>query len=97
MVDRRQAMYTAFEYILAFLTLFGAWGGFPAPPKFFVWLTTKVPFLRYFFQWLMLFVLVYQGGASQQAILAVVTSLAFFLIFELVKWIENRYWPGPVE
>ncbi len=90
-------MYTAFEYALSFLTLFGAWGGFPVPPKFFTWLTANVPFLRYFFQWLMLFVLVYQGGSGQKALLAAVTSSVFFIVFEIVKGIENRFWPGEVE
>jgi len=84
--------FNLFEYILSFLTLFGAWGGFPTPPKFFTWLTANVPFLRYFFQWLMLFVLVYQGGSGQKAMLAAVTSTVFFFLFEFVKWIERKFW-----
>lgn len=90
------ATFTPFQYALSFLTLFGAWGGFPTPPKFFTWLTANVPGLRYVFQWLMLFVLVYQGGSGQDLILALVTSIAFFVLFEIVKMIERAFWTEPV-
>lgn len=73
------------KLVLPLLTLLGAWGGFPAPPKSFEFLA-KSPFFQYFFLW----VLVMQGGASADPDLSLVAVLLFVLFAELVKFIESR-------
>ena len=70
--------------ILPFLTLIGAWGGFPESPRMFKSLTTWKPF-QYFFLW----VLVMQGGASVDPGLSLVAVLIFGIITEIIKLIEG--------
>jgi hypothetical protein len=73
------------KLVLPALTLLGAWGGFPTPPKSFSFLA-KNRFFQYFFLW----VLVMQGGASADPDLSLVAVLIFVLFAELVKYFERR-------
>lgn len=78
---------------LTFLTLFGVWGfGDYKPPKFFTWLTAEAPFVKYFMQWLMMFVLAYQGLGDKNLLVSFIASTLFFGIFEIVKLIERMFW-----
>ena len=70
---------------LPFLTLIGAWGGFPDSPRMFKKLTTWRPF-QYFFLW----VLVMQGGASVDPGLSLLSVLIFVAITEIIKMIEGK-------
>jgi hypothetical protein len=73
------------KLVLPILTLIGALGGFPTPPKSFAFLAEN-RFFQYFFLW----VLVMQGGASADPDLSLVAVLIFVLFIELVKYIENK-------
>ena len=72
------------KLILPFLTLIGAWGGFPSAPRMFNFLAEWRPF-QYFFLW----VLVMQGGASLDPGLSLVAVLIFVAITEIIKLIEG--------
>jgi len=72
------------KLVLPFLTLIGAWGGFPDSPRMFKKLTTWRPF-QYFFLW----VLVMQGGASVDPGLSLLSVLIFVAITEIIKLIEG--------
>lgn len=69
--------------ILPMLTLLGAWGGFPPPPKMFEGIAKWRPF-QYFFLW----VLVMQGGASVDPGLSLLSVLIFVAITEIIKLVE---------
>lgn len=71
--------------VLPMLTLIGALGGFPQPPKSFAFLANN-RFFQYFFLW----VLVMQGGASADADLSLVAVLFFVLFIEGFKYFEKR-------
>lgn len=73
------------KLILPMLTLIGALGGFPAPPKSFQFLADN-KFFQYFFLW----VLVMQGGGSVDADLSLVAVLLFVLVIEGIKFFEKR-------
>lgn len=76
-----------------FLTLFGVWGfGDYDPPHFFKWITSELNIVKYFFQWLFMFILAYQGLGSQDLVVSLVASLLFYFIFEIVKFIERKFW-----
>ena len=70
--------------VLPMLTLIGAWGGFPDSPKMFKKISGKK-----FFQYLFLWVLVMQGGASSDPGLSFVAVAIFGLITELLKYFEE--------
>lgn len=72
------------KLVLPFLTLIGAWGGFPDSPRMFKSLTTWRPF-QYFFLW----VLVMQGGASVDPGLSLLSVGIFVVITEVIKLIEG--------
>lgn len=72
------------KLVLPMLTLIGAWGGFPEPPKSFKKITQN-RFFQYFFLW----VLVMQGGASADADLSLVAVLIFVFISEIIKKYEE--------
>eukprot|EP00466_Bigelowiella_natans_P006821 jgi/Bigna1/129966/aug1.10_g4674 len=64
------------EYIGAMATMVGFMGGFPAPPRIFQTLTFRYETL----QWLMVYVLIWQGGGGQDYYRsAIVTAVAFAL------------------
>ena len=64
------------EYVVAIATMIGYMGGFPSPPRIFQTLTFRYETL----QWLMVFVLIWQGGGGQDVYRsAIVTALAYVL------------------
>lgn len=71
--------------ILPFLTLVGAWGGFPEPPRMFKKIV-EYRFFQYFFLW----VLVMQGGASVDPGLSLVSVIVFVSISEVIKMLEGE-------
>jgi hypothetical protein len=73
------------KLVLPMLTLIGAWGGFPEPPKLFKFLT-DISIFKYLFLW----VLVMQGGAGLDADLSLVAVLMFFIFSESIKFIERN-------
>lgn len=76
------------DMILPFATALGAFGGFPAPPPQFMKLA-QFPLFRFF----TLFVLVWQGGAGQDANTAFVTAAIVFAI----SYFLNNMAAAPVE
>ena len=62
--------------ILNLCTAIGAWGGFPDPPPFFTAAVNKFPLLK----WVLLTVLIYQGGGEQDFQLAVEITVAIYIM-----------------
>ena len=85
--------YSAGKFLLPMATLLGAWGGFPDPPRSFVWLTKTLPYGKYFFNWLMIFILVFQGGGGKDPKLSFLASGIFFAFVQLIRYIENLIVP----
>lgn len=72
------------KMIMPFLTLLGAWGGFPDSPRIFKAITS----FR-LFQYIFLWILVMQGGASADPGLSFIAVLIFGGITEVIKLIEG--------
>jgi len=66
---------------LALMTAIGAFGGFPQPPRQFNEMVRDETF-----QYLMLWVLIYQGGGSQDPKL---TTLTTVLVYAMVQMMKN--------
>ena len=77
--------YSVAALLVAVATMIGAFGGFPEPPAQFLWLT-KFPL----FQWALVFILIYQGGSGQNPLLALGLTVATFLVYQILKWLEKR-------
>ena len=69
--------YSLEQMVLPLATAIGAYGGFPDPPRFFNNLVRNE-----FFRYVLLAVLIYQGGAGQDIKLSVLVT---FVIFALTK------------
>jgi hypothetical protein len=65
--------------------MIGAFGGFPTPPKIFARLTRHK-----FFQWCMVWILLFQGGAERNTLLATVMTFIGFLVFTLLNHYEDN-------
>ncbi len=72
--------------ILPLATALGAFGGFPSPPPQFMQLA-QYPLFRFF----TLFVLIWQGGAQQDANTAFITAAIVFGI----SYLLNNMAPAP--
>ena len=72
------------KMVLAMATTIGAFGGFPDPPKAFSALTQYQ-----FVQWMLVFVLIFQGGGSQDPLFSVAVTIATFLLYKFVRFFEN--------
>jgi hypothetical protein len=70
---------------LPLATAVGAFGGFPAAPKVFQDLAANM-----WFQWLMVFVLVWQGGSGQNATVAAVATVVLFLVAQVLDMVYTR-------
>jgi len=70
--------------VLVSATLIGAFGGFPEPPKVFINLTKYT-----IVQWLLVFILAYQGGAGQDISFAVGATVFTFLVYHFVRYFEG--------
>ena len=66
--------YNSKDIILAFATGIGIFGGFPKPPSAFIKLIENYPI----FQWILVFILIWQGGAKQDQKLAVLITATLF-------------------
>lgn len=66
-------------------TTVGAFGGFPEPPRSFMALT-KYQLV----QWFLVFVLVFQGGAEGHAMQALGATVLSFVLYKVVRYLENR-------
>ena len=71
---------------LALLTGIGAYGGFPTPPKWF----QKMSKFRGF-QFIVLWILVFQGGGGESILLTSIVSIVIYLIMEISKFIESKF------
>ena len=77
--------------ILNICTLIGGFGNFPAEPKFLTNATQNFPFLR----WVLLAVLIYQGGGEQDIQLAVELTVVCWVILRTINqfqpdWVQNE-------
>ena len=72
--------YELRDITLAFGTLLGAFSIFPEPPRKIKRLTENV-----FFQWILVFILVWQGGANQDLLLSLIITLVTFILFYLLN------------
>jgi ABC-type branched-subunit amino acid transport system permease subunit len=70
--------------VLVSATILGAFGGFPKPPKVFTNLTQYS-----LVQWLLVFVLAYQGGSGQNVGLALMATLLTFVLYQVLKYFES--------
>ena len=78
-------MYNLSNILTAFATLIGVFGGFPNPPKLFIKLT-KFKLV----QWLLVFILVYQGGGNEDIIFSLIMTFTLFIIYEILHYFENK-------
>lgn len=76
--------YGLSKLLLVLATLLGAFGGFPEPLKSFKWVTQYQVI-----QWLMVFVLLYQGGAGEDIFLAGVVTAAAFGLHKIISLVEH--------
>lgn len=80
--------YTAKNPRLLFLNLataIGYLGGFPEPPKIFYKILESYPLIR----WVLVTLLIYQGGGEQDIQLAVELTIILFLLDHIIKAMEN--------
>lgn len=77
--------YNMSTIALTFATMMGAFGGFPAPPKIFVKLTSYQ-----IVQWFLLFVLLFQGGAGGDVVLAAIFTGITFLVYKFLRYFEKN-------
>jgi len=73
--------------ILVMATAIGAYGGFPTAPPVFIKLLDNT-----LFQWLLVFVLCYQGGAGQNITLSLIGTL---LLYVLHTYLHSLSKPTP--
>ena len=69
--------YSSKDILLALATGIASMGGFPTPPKKFQDLTKNE-----MFQWTLVFILIWQGGAKQDIKLAGLVTAAMFALYK---------------
>lgn len=72
--------------ILNICTMIGAFGGMPDPPIAFKNAFNKFPFIK----WILLAVLIYQGGGEQNVQLAVELTVICFLVFFAINQVTKN-------
>ena len=75
------------QWVLPLATALIAWGGFPQPPEIFVRLTQYE-----LFQYLLVFILIWQGGAKQDVKTALIATAIVYIIakmLEIGKMMQN--------
>lgn len=70
--------------IMVAATITGAFGGFPEPPKAFLHLTQYQ-----IVQWILVFILAYQGGAGGDISFAVISTLVAFVLYKFIRFWER--------
>ena len=71
---------TAFTIISVLATAVGAFGGMPPAPKVLVTSVQRFPLL----QWLLLFVLIWQGGGGQDVSISAMGTLLVYVIYRTI-------------
>ena len=71
--------------ILNICTLIGGFGGMPETPAFLTNAVKNFPFLK----WLLLTVLIYQGGGEQDFQLAVELTVIIFFVYNILEKYEQ--------
>ena len=82
MTDDELKMYVS----LAFFTAFGAFGGFPKPPKLMESLLAKNDTLR----WIPVYVLIYQGGGQQNWRLILEITVSVYILYQILEYIGQE-------
>ena len=75
---KRQQIWKDIAHPLA--TVIGAWGGFPEPPAIFKRLAKHE-----LFQYFLVFVLVYQGGGSEDIAQSLMITIGLYLITKILN------------
>ena len=75
--------------ILNLCTAIGAFGGLPQAPKIFTDTVNKYPML----QWVLMAVLIYQGGGEQDLQLACELTLVIYFVYNVLKSYEEKSEP----
>ena len=70
---------------LPMMTAIGAFGGMPNAPKIFQDLAKNE-----WFQWLMVFVLIYQGGGSASPELSAVATIVVYVVVKLLDMMYEQ-------
>ena len=65
-------------------TAIGSFGGFPEPPKIFMRMASYEPF-----KWLMMFVLILQGGGSFDVMTSLIGTVLVFVVYKAVIYMEK--------
>jgi len=71
--------------VLNLCTAIGAWGGFPDAPAIFTRTIDSYPMLK----WVLLSVLIYQGGGEQDFQLAVELTVIIFFVYNILEKYEQ--------
>tara|TARA_B100000929_G_scaffold289205_1_gene279273 strand:+ start:3379 stop:3666 length:288 start_codon:yes stop_codon:yes gene_type:complete len=71
--------------ILNLCTAIGAWGGFPDAPAIFTRTVESYPMLK----WVLLCVLIFQGGGEQDFQLAVELTVIIYFIYNILESYEQ--------
>ena len=88
MLGKLKGMFSkkyATKWLVALMTAFGAFGGFPSPPRFL-----QGQFIQPVFQFLALWVLVMQGGGSMDPLFSFVVSAVVMGLLHLIKYMEDK-------
>tara|TARA_B100001105_G_C22366384_1_gene432838 strand:+ start:813 stop:1094 length:282 start_codon:yes stop_codon:yes gene_type:complete len=72
--------------ILNLCTAIGAFGGFPKPPQIFTNLVESYPIT----QWVLLALLIYQGGGEQDIRLAVELTVIIYVLTNILSANEKK-------
>lgn len=75
------------QWVLPLATALIAWGGWPKPPEIFVTLSQYE-----LFQYLLVFILIWQGGAKQDVKTAIIATAIVYIIskmLEIGKMMQN--------
>ncbi len=71
--------------LLNLCTAIGAWGGFPDAPAIFTRTVDTYPMLK----WILLCVLIFQGGGEQDFQLAVELTVIIYFIYNILESYEQ--------
>ena len=71
--------------VLNLATAIGAWGGFPDAPAIFTRTVESYPMLK----WVLLCVLIFQGGGEQDFQLAVELTVIIYFIYNILESYEQ--------
>lgn len=84
-VQANLAGKTLMAWLTVMATATGAFGGFPEPPQILQTLASLT-----IFQWLMVFVLIYQGGGGQDLIFSVAATALTYVIYQVLGYFDKE-------